>query len=297
MPAVTAPAQLAPDVSPQPTTTALWRDSLPKRIAAAIARPLVYALNRPALARFNAALFDLALRLNGIAINFHGRHGLSLGEERLLARRLRREETGVLLDVGANAGGYTRLLATLCPAARVFAFEPHPATFRRLSETDLARAGKVQLVNCALSAVEGRMNLHDFADGDGSTQASLSGDAVGLFSSRTVSHKVAVTTIDAFMATNGIAEIAFLKIDTEGHDIEVLRGAKAAIGRRAIRMIQFEFIPANVATRVFMRDFFDALPGYKLYRLCLNGDLLPLFPYNVKRCEVFVTHNLVALPA
>ena len=87
-----------------------------------------------------------------------------------------------------------------------------------------------------------------------------------------------------------------LKIDTEGHDLDVLRGARQAIARRAIKLIQFEFIPANVATRVFMRDFFNALAGYRLHRLCLNGDLLPLGNYDVKRCEVFVTHNLVAIP-
>jgi hypothetical protein len=43
-----------------------------------------------------------------------------------------------------------------------------------------------------------------------------------------------------------------------------------------------------------MRDFFAALPGYRLHRLCLNGELLPLPDYDVKTCEIFVTQNLVA---
>jgi hypothetical protein len=61
-------------------------------------------------------------------------------------------------------------------------------------------------------------------------------------------------------------------------------------------MIQFEFIPANIATAVRMRDFFDVLApgGYVLHRLCLNGELAPLGSYDVKRHEIYVTQILVA---
>ena len=61
-------------------------------------------------------------------------------------------------------------------------------------------------------------------------------------------------------------------------------------------MIQFEFIPANIATGATMHKFFEVLDGYRISRLCLNGDLLSLQPYNVKRCEIYVTHNLIAVP-
>ncbi len=116
-----------------------------------------------------------------------------------------------------------------------------------------------------------------------------------MFDSNTVSHKVETTTIDAYMANAGIDAIDFLKIDTEGFDINVLRGATGALRRGAIKAIQFEFIPADIAMRVTMRDFFEVLHGYKLFRLCLNGELMPLRRYDVKRCEVYVTHNIVAL--
>jgi hypothetical protein len=75
----------------------------------------------------------------------------------------------------------------------------------------------------------------------------------------------------------------------------VLRGARQAIADRRIKMIQFEFIAANIATGVSMRGFFDVLAGYDLYRLCLNGTLAPLGRYDVKRHEIYVTHNLVAI--
>ena len=111
-----------------------------------------------------------------------------------------------------------------------------------------------------------------------------------------MAHEVCVTTVDDYVAANGIARIDLLKIDTEGFDLAVLRGARAALARRIIGAIHFEFIPANIARHVTMRDVFEALEGYRIFRQCMNGGLTPLDPYDVKRCEIYVTQNLVALP-
>ena len=110
-----------------------------------------------------------------------------------------------------------------------------------------------------------------------------------------VEHPVECTTLDAFIAEHGIGPIAFLKIDTEGFDLSVLRGARNALATKQIAAIQFEFIPANIVTTTTVRDFLEVLAGYRVYRMCLNGSLIPLQPYDVKRCEVYVIHNLVAL--
>jgi hypothetical protein len=99
------------------------------------------------------------------------------------------------------------------------------------------------------------------------------------------------------MAEAQLDHIDLLKIDTEGHDLAVLIGAEQALRDRKIRMIQFEFIPANIATGVTMHHFFTVLHGYKIGRLCLNGDVNWLTRYDVKRCEIYVTHNLIAVPA
>lgn len=153
------------------------------------------------------------------------------------------------------------------------------------------------IVNQAMGGWDGTMTLFDMAADDGSTQASLRRDAVAMFSNDVVEHVITCVTFDGFVERHGIGQVALLKIDTEGHDLDVLKGASRAIAAKRIRAIQFEFIPANIATHVSMRDFFDALPGYRLHRLCMNGGLLPLPSYDVKRCEIYVTHNIVALPA
>lgn len=273
--------------------TEVWRDSPRRRWLARLARPVVRLLNRPSAAWLGRALYDLALRCNGIAINFPGRHGLTEGEEAFLARHADRLRGGVLLDVGANVGSYARHLRTLAPDARILAFEPHPRTHARLQ--DHLKGMGVETLALALNDQGGSFELYDMA-GDGSTQASLSRDAVGMYSAGVVAHQVQCARLDDLLREKGIERVALLKIDTEGHDLLVLRGAGQAIRERRIDMIQLEFIPANIATHVTMRDIYAALPGYALHRICLNGDLLPLGPYDVKRCEIYVTHNLVALP-
>ncbi len=279
-------------VSRRPTTPKFVNGTL-KQIVTYFAFPVFYVLNRPTLQFLAEAAYDFALRWNGFAIGFNGRCGLSYAEERFLSRRLPKMGNGVLFDVGANHGSYTKFMCRLSPGSQIHAFEPHPKTFAILQQH--AAAPSVTLVNMAVSNTSGTMQLYDFAESDGSTQASLAQASVEMYDSNTVSHTVDVTTIDKYIEHIGIDVIDLLKIDTEGFDINVLQGATKALSRGAIKAIQFEIIPADIAMRVTVRDFFEVLRRYKLFRLCLNGELMPLPRYDVKRCEVYVTHNIVAL--
>lgn len=223
-----------PDAGP---TTPKFSSGPLKRFVTLLAFPLFYALNRPSLQLLAEIAYDFALRWNGFAIGFPGRHGLSFAEERFLRRWLPTAGEGVLFDIGANHGSYTRFLRQLSPGSQIYSFEPHPKTFASLQQR-VAAAG-VTLVNMAVSDTSGTMQLYDFAESDGSTQASLAQASVGLFDSNTVSHTVETTTIDAFMAKSSIDTIDFLKVDTEGFDINVLRGGKNALSRGAIRAWPF----------------------------------------------------------
>ena len=273
---------------------AKWEWTRGRRTLATLTFPVFYLLNRPSMRWFGKAAFDFALRCNGMATSWGGKHGLTVGEERFLDRLLKGAEGGTYLDVGANHGAYAKRLHTLVPASRIFAFEPHPRTFSVL-QSELAMEG-VTLVNQALSDQAGEMALYDFAGHDGSTQASLDREAVRLFSPSVVEHRVTCTTLDAFVAAHGIDRIDLLKIDTEGFDLAVLKGAGATLAAGRIGTIQFEFIPANIVTGVRVRDFIDLLPGHDLYRLCMNGALTPIEPYDVTRCEVFAVQNIIGVP-
>ena len=270
-----------------------WTDSSARRMLNSLAFPIIYALNRPSMQWFSKVAYDFALQCNGFSTAYRGKIGLTLAEENFLKRHLAGRRGGVFFDVGANHGAYTDVLHMLVPDAQIYAFEPHPTSFALLNQRE--QRGKTVLLNKALSDTPGHAQLYDFAEHDGSTQASLSSDAVGLFTSSVVQHDVEVTTLDDFLAEHGVESIDLLKVDTEGFDLNVLRGAREALAGGRVKAIQFEFIPANIITKTRIRDFIEVLAGYDIFRMCLNGRLIPLQPYEIKRCEVYVPQNLVAL--
>ena len=275
--------------------TAMWRPSRLRHWLAVLTYPVFLVLNRPFLGWFADLTYDFALRCSGIAVTFPGKGGLTRSEENFLRRHRDRFQNGILFDIGANHGSYALYLSRLAAGAKIYAFEPHPATFAFLDKR-MENVGSVEVVNAAMADKPGEMKLYDFRSEDGSTQASLSASAVALYSADLVEHTVNCTTVDAFMEKFGLKRIDLLKIDTEGHDLSVMRGAAKVLRQGLIGMIQFEFIPANIATGVTMHAIFEALSGYRIGRMCLNGSVRWLDPYDVKRCEIYVTQNLIAVP-
>lgn len=245
------------------------------------ARPFFYPLNK---------LLFLA-SLSGLGV-FNYQNDRVSGERHFLRNALR-NRSGAVLDVGANVGDYSATLLAFNPQLEVHAFEPHPRTFERLrARTDLPRA---VLHNLAAGDSEGMLQLFDHDSNDGSVQASLYRDVIeNLHGSQAVSHAVKVIRLDDYVRERGIRRIALLKIDTEGHEFSVLQGLRATLDAGIIEVIHFEFNEMNVSSRVFMRDFWQLLAGYDLYRLLPTG-MIRLRRYGPIDCEIFAFQNIVAI--
>lgn len=130
------------------------------------------------------------------------------------------------LDVGANVGAYSLLLGQWVGAAgRVFAFEPAPQIFDALSRHVHLNAldAVVTPVEAAVAASMGTARLV-VSRTAGESRLAMASDA------HAQTREVAVTTIDAFCAREGLTP-AFIKIDVEGAELEVLRGARETIAR------------------------------------------------------------------
>lgn len=198
----------------------------------------------------------------------------------------------VIFDVGANVGSYTRMVLSLIPEARIFAFEPSPFTLKKFQENVGSREN-VRVFNLGMSDKEGAAILH--ADAPGSGGASVYHrrlDHFGIEAGHEES--IALTTLDGFCAAQGIEAIDFLKLDTEGHELAVLGGGKEMLSSGRVKAIQFEFGGANIDSRSFFQDFFYLLnPAYYLYRI-RNDALMRIGAYR-ETDEVFVTTNYIAL--
>jgi FkbM family methyltransferase len=247
---------------------------------------------RRAFYRLHARLFNIGLWGMGIlnSENFE----LS-GEEhflRHLDQYLPAGQPDVVLDVGANIGLYSSRVMELYPRARVYAFEPHAVSFKRLSEP--ARRLGFQAFNVAVSEVAGQAELYN-RPGTNSESASLQ---PGVIEAGTggpvVSSAVQVARLDDFVRTHGLRYVSLLKIDTEGHELSVLRGAAEILAAGQVDAVQFEFNRMHVISRVFLRDIREALSGFYFYRLLPDG-LVPISFDPPFRSEIFAFQNIAAL--
>jgi FkbM family methyltransferase len=250
-----------------------------------------FLFSRKSFHAFNRALYGASVRGLGM-LNFE--NDVVSGEAHFLREYLSKCEAPTVLDVGANEGKYASAVVQANRNARVFAFEPHPQTYGRLVKLAPSKA-KIIAINAACGSARGRLTLFDREGSFGTTHASLhEGVLKRAPDQKTDQTIVEVLDLDTFAAEKKIPVIHLLKIDTEGHELEVLKGASTLLSEGRIKAIQFEFNEMNVVSRVFFKDFRDLLPEYKFFRMVRDG-LIPLDPYSPFRCELFVFQNIVAL--
>lgn len=239
--------------------------------------------------RLNRFLFQCALNGMGFFICESGENGESF----FLSKFLREKTSNVVFDVGANVGKYSAEVFKISPNSTVYAFEPHPETFKKLSAA--IHSARFYPQNIAVGKEPGKLPLYDYQDGDGSSHASLFQTVIEDFrGQKSVCHQVAVITLSDFLKENNILSVDLLKIDTEGNEMSVIQGALDFLRYGTIRAIQFEFNEMNVASRTFFLDFWKALPGYYFYRILPDG-LVHMPSYSSTFCEIFAFQNIVAL--
>lgn len=137
----------------------------------------------------------------------------------------------VFIDVGANEGFYT-VYAARCvgPNGKVVAIEPSPREYTRL-QRNVAINGlsNVILVKSALGARQGSAVLH-VADSEHNGQNTL-GD-FGHAGITAVEHlEVEITTLDSLLENLALARVDVIKMDVEGSELEVLKGAVVTLQR------------------------------------------------------------------
>jgi len=142
-----------------------------------------------------------------------------------------------VFDVGANVGQTAAAFRTAFPDAEILCFEPVASVHRELTR-NIAALPSVRAFNLALSDCAGEAVMHTY---DSSLLSSLEPDAVFTEGRAAATETCRTDTLDAFCAEQGIDAIDLLKIDTEGHDLSVLRGASAMLAERRIGFVLTEF--------------------------------------------------------
>ena len=211
------------------------------------------------------------------------------GEEAFLERFVRPGDF-IFFDVGANVGSYTKKVFKHNKKAKAYLFEPNSDIYKELH---LSLGGSAEIFQLALGSEEGEADFYDKEVSDGGTHGTLYQSVIeDIHKEKVSTQKVKISTIDNICVEQNITKIDLLKIDVEGHELEVLRGASQTLRAGLVDVIHIEFNEMNVHSRTFLRDFISLLPNHHAYRLLQDG-LIPLDRYSPITFELFAYQNII----
>lgn len=242
-------------------------------------------------------LFNIINRLYGnvgIGYSSISQKNEMLFIKKILPKFLPDLDENVIFDVGSNKGDYLDLLVNSFPNSIFYGFEPNAKLFEILSSR-FVKNSNVHLFQIAVGSEKNKLELGMSSNSDKSEFSTLVYGVLNDIHKEgdIVYETVDVEKIDEICIQENIQEINFIKIDTEGYELSVLLGSKFMLKIGKIKIIQFEFNSMNVFSKVFLRDFYELLSDYCIYRICSYG-LKNLFYYNVRN-EVFAYQNLIAI--
>lgn len=196
---------------------------------------------------------------------------LQPSEPELVACRRYLLPNEVAVDIGADVGLYASVLSKR--AKRVICFEPNPNSARHLRSLGIART---EVVEAALSDRLGTATLH-VPEVDGSEAGALGTiSADNPVGKATGGYKVRTARLDDELLTllRQGERVGFVKIDVEGHELAVLRGAEGVIAKhRPVLLVELEArhggdIPATLG--------FMAERGYEARAILSGNDPEPV---------------------
>ena len=190
----------------------------------------------------------------------------------------------VIFDVGASHGAWTKAwLDTFGPAVeQIHLFEPLPGNAAQIRDKL-----KIGFFDEHMAGLSNRLVLNEFGIGDsvGTGTLNFNHATSGLSSfaqsactlpDRVVqldrSVDVPVRTLDDYCLEKSIDRIDLVKIDTEGFELNVLRGGFGLFERQAVSVVIFEFGSHQVAQNHSFRDFYEFFTdyGYRMFQLGLG---------------------------
>src|SRR5688572_26723120 len=140
------------------------------------------------------------------------------------------KEGDIVVDVGAHIGKYSIIASKMVGSkGKVIAIEAHPDNCDILKENiALNKLSNVIVLNCAAHSTETVVKLYEPGQEDGFTiYNTIMTDRLSLNKQRYI--EVKANTLDSLLLEKGIKQVNWIKIDVEGAEFEVLKGATAIL--------------------------------------------------------------------
>jgi len=219
----------------------------------------------------------------------------SNGEFNIAQKFIKRGD--VVFDVGANHGNWTKMVLTLAPLQLIYCFEPIKELCQHIS-TQFHYRTDLKIVWGAVADIMGETDFYIYKNNPQIAEMSnMFGRPeieikMGLDIEKT---KIRTITIDHLSKIEKLEKIDYLKIDTEGAELLVLKGAKTMLERNAVEMIQFEYGGCFKDSKTTLREIFQLLGSYNftIFRILPNG--LMHFPVFLDEMENYLHSNYLAM--
>ncbi len=178
------------------------------------------------------------LKLSGFDVVRASQQGVGLSPFADMRRFLEREKALTILDVGASVGQSVERFLQAFPSSSVHSFEPSPTTYETLK---LRCEGfhRVRTWNRGVGSVNSTLR---FLESDHPDMSSFLAPAPSTWGQIVGTIDVEVVSLDWFAKDQGIDFIHVLKSDTQGFELEVLKGADQLMNEGRIGMIYLELI-------------------------------------------------------
>ncbi|MDZ4851322.1 MAG: FkbM family methyltransferase [Pirellulaceae bacterium] len=247
---------------------------------------------RPSWRHVNELLFDCSIRGLGI-LNYENESvsGECYLMENLLPRLIRRPDP-CFVDIGANVGNYSLALIKAFPQCSLLAIEPQPTVFKILAK-NLSPYTRAKALNLGAGSSLSELSLFNYANSEHTEHASLYADVFkDLRPSEAIPIAIQVDRLDTIVQAEKFGQhIDLLKIDTEGHEFEALKGCERLLSEKRISAIQLEFNDVNPIAGYFLRDLRKLLHDFRVFRMLPRG-LLTVSETPI-RSELFAFQNLL----
>lgn len=191
-----------------------------------------------------------------------------------------------IFDVGANVGQSVRQFVVNRQVSSIWCFEPATEPFRQLRQS--VSDSRVRFFQIGFGATESTLSMIVEGKSSGfrvTTQTN----------SDSATESIQIKTLDGFCEENKVDSISFLKIDTEGFDLEVLKGGERLLDAGKIDIVQVEAGMHSGNTRHVPFADFRAFMEPKGYSLFAIYDQVGEFNKNpiLRRCNpVFISRRL-----
>lgn len=201
---------------------------------------------------------------------------------------LKNQPIHTIFDVGANVGEWSKYIAGKLPDAEIHTFEPVEETCKRLKGNTISLP-TLKVNNFALSDKKEEIQFNYYPSG--SYFSSIYNNQLGKEAQKLT---IACVTGDDYCLENGINQIHFLKIDTEGSEHKVLKGFTRMLSEGKIKIIQFEYGDMCIDSGFLLKNYFQLLESCGFYIGKIYPKWIEFGGYN-KGMENFILSNFLAI--